>query len=290
MLSAIRLVPGAVLELSSELQLRNVAVADLRKPGELLVRPPGGSEWSPLCTCARQRVLTVHLPVSSCLVARGGELHLLGQHLHSRPAPGDSDRDESGSDSEASASEQSRSEALATLQEDVAAWEGLCGQRRLLAEAAAARGESWEQQARAQGLPISRAGLALHRRCARAIHTHGCEQGVAVQLEKTLRGMALRRAKGGFSTAEVYAGWEDVPGLPAAPGLRGVATDALSFPLTAAWLAEQAGAPPSLYCLNHGYAFLPRMHFLSSHGCVLAQQAGPRPPPWVLPHPARSPP
>lgn len=247
MLLAVRLQPEAVVELSSELLVRNVAVADVQKPGQLLVRPPGGSEWCQLCTCDRQRALTVLLPKSSSLVARGGELHLLGQRLGPRPAPSSAGTDSvaGGSDSEASGLEQARSEAVASLERDVSAWEGLCGQRRALAEAAAARGESWEQQAHAQGLPISRAALVLHRRCARAIHTHGCEQGVAIGLDPMLRAMvSLRRSKGEFRTAEAYSGWSDVPGLPTAPGLRAIATDALSFPLTAAWLADQAGLPP----------------------------------------------
>jgi hypothetical protein len=256
---AILLRPGAVVEISSELLVRNVAAANAQEPGQLLVRPPGGSDWLQLCTCDRQHALAVHLPRSSCMMARDGELHLLGQRLCPRPAPSSagSRSVETTSGSEAGrldkrpgGSEQDRAEALASLQRDVAAWEGLCSQRRALAEAADARGESWEQQARAQRLPVSSAGLKLHRRCARAIGKYGCEQGVAIGLEPMLRAMYARRARRGFRTADAYTRWEDVPGLPATPGLRGVATDALSFPLTAALLAEHAGSAPLPFMLT----------------------------------------
>jgi len=247
MLTAFRLPKDRPVELvDAGFAVRNVAVLDLKIPGELLVREPGAREWRHVCICTAQRMLAIHLPRSSTMMARGGELHLLGQ-LAAEEEESDEESDESGEDElqEApEADEESDESGEEELDHDLAEWEALCAQRRALADAAATRGTSWEEQARAQGLPLSKAGLALHRRCEKVIAKHGLEQGVALELDSTLRGLALRRRKGAFRTTDVYSGWDAVPGLPSTPGLRAVASDALSFPLTAAWLASAAGARP----------------------------------------------
>ena len=68
--------------------------------------------------------------------------------------------------------------AARALDADLAEWTALCAERRELADAAEARGLSWEAQAEAQGLPMDEAALRLHQRCARLITRAALRPGV----------------------------------------------------------------------------------------------------------------
>ena len=116
------------------------------------------------------------------------------------------------------------------LAQDLAAWQDLAARRRALAQAAAERGESWESQAAAQGLPIDEQAFALHRRCAALIADQGLRRGVPAWTRKV--------------SIEPISGWhayEQAAQMPKGSALRAVVSDSLSFPLTAAHAAHIAG-------------------------------------------------
>ncbi|KAL3917428.1 MAG: hypothetical protein SGPRY_006405 [Prymnesium sp.] len=111
------------------------------------------------------------------------------------------------------------------LSRDLAAWVGLCASRRALAQQAARRGIGIDAQALAQKLPVDRKSFKLHERCARFISRHRLRRGVLV---------GSFEPPASTSVLPVLRDWSQVHQLPKTEPRRAVATDALSFPLTAA--------------------------------------------------------
>lgn len=63
------------------------------------------------------------------------------------------------------------------LASDLQKWLALGTQRAGLAEAAEQRGQSWEAQARAQGLAIDHESVAVHAECGSYIASHHLRRG-----------------------------------------------------------------------------------------------------------------
>ncbi|KAL1507692.1 hypothetical protein AB1Y20_007305 [Prymnesium parvum] len=124
-------------------------------------------------------------------------------------------------------SQRARRAARRALDSDLAAWVDLCAQRRALARRDALRSLRWEDQAAEQRLPVDRRSLALHRRCRAFIRAH-----------RLRRGDYIHPSGGGPASPR---GWA-AAALPAARAHRAVATDALSFPLSAALALARLGA------------------------------------------------
>jgi hypothetical protein len=117
-----------------------------------------------------------------------------------------------------------------TLDSDLQEWVELTFQRKMLASAAEANDQSWEEQALAQKLPVDKAGHARHMQCTEFIATHGLRRGVC-PWSRTAR----------IEAVENWEEYERLAGLPKGETLRMVYSDALSFPLTAALAARTAG-------------------------------------------------
>jgi len=182
---------------------------------KLLVRRSGTRDWRFVLAVSSQAALQLHLEKGDEILVQGeGELDALAQRVEVR-------------------------DHWARLRTDLDRWVSLCAARR--AEAERRSGEGWEAQALSQGLPIDADAFELYKRCRRVIGKYGLAQGVPLALEATVVPMVQSRAAGGRGE---YRAWEDVPGLPAKPGLRAVASDALSFPLTAALCISAAGVEP----------------------------------------------
>ena len=124
-----------------------------------------------------------------------------------------------------------RAKNRAELRQDLRAWLALGAQRAQVAEASAARGESWEQQAKLQSLEIDEAGHALNLKCYAHIQKNQLQRGVSPWLREA-------------ELASVPNEWKeylDVAGVPKGIALRSVVSESLSFPLTAAFAARIAG-------------------------------------------------
>ena len=131
---------------------------------------------------------------------------------------------------------------VAELDADLHEWRALTAQRTRIAEAAALRGESWEQQAKRQKLDIDTRGQELHAKVSEYISKQRLQKGTSPWLREE-------------PLAEVPDSWEAyvrVASVPRGDALRAVISESLSFPLTAAHAARIAGvtADPSSGCLS----------------------------------------
>lgn len=121
-------------------------------------------------------------------------------------------------------------ERLRSLDADLASWVALGAQRRELAFNYECQGYSWQDQARAQGLPVDEAGLRMHNRCQAAIDKHELRKGV-------LAWEPPEAALGPMSSWREFSAMSGMPG----GGFGACVTDVLTFPLTAAHAARLAG-------------------------------------------------
>ena len=117
------------------------------------------------------------------------------------------------------------------LARDLQEWQALGARQTALVEAADGRGEAWEAQAQAQGVEFDAASVALHEQCAAYIAQHGVRRG----RPPWMRRVALPEP------VTSWAAYAQAAQQPADAVLRAVASDSLSFPLTAAYACHLAG-------------------------------------------------
>lgn len=117
------------------------------------------------------------------------------------------------------------------LKQDLIEWLSIGAQRSELAEAAAARGETWEQQAKLQHLEIDSRAYALNLKCYEYIQKHNLQRGVT----PWLREAPLSKP------ANNWREYAEAAGVPRGGAVRSVISESLSFPLTAAFAARLSG-------------------------------------------------
>lgn len=120
------------------------------------------------------------------------------------------------------------------LSQDLSQWLALGNQRRLMAEA---DDLDWATRAARENLSIDRGGYRRHTACAKYIAKHALQRGQAPwQRASTQR----------IGAVDSWADYEQAARMPREddPVLCDVASDCLSFPLTAAYAARIAGVSP----------------------------------------------
>ena len=117
------------------------------------------------------------------------------------------------------------------LAKDLSDWQMLGARQSALVEAADGRGEPWESQAQAQGVAVDTVSVALHEQCAAYIAQHGVRRGQP----PWMRSVALPEP------VTSWAAYAQAAQQPKDVLLRAVASDSLSFPLTAAYACHLAG-------------------------------------------------